>query len=233
MNTVVGFLSSVIEDIRLMGEVHATDGKADSDRVLNISTIDNPGWDVVVLMNNVTAAWSKPGLLFAWDPGDDSWLRVWCKSSPDRRNATAVHSLVVSGGGRNLCLVLWVTSQMLSKGVVSDGDVLNAYGRMPGSSVLEQWYTSNCDGEWEHTFGVRMSIDTNWLLRAEICFTDEYEENNRVADLVNHNRITRWTPAREVGRAPYLTMAGSVDEVIDSIELLLCEYIPRKFKPSL
>ncbi|MEU7717035.1 Imm53 family immunity protein [Streptomyces tibetensis] len=43
-----------------------------------------------------------------------------------------------------------------------------------GIRYIQSWYASNCDGEWEHEFGIRMATTDNpgWHIRIDVSETD-------------------------------------------------------------
>lgn len=45
---------------------------------------------------------------------------------------------------------------------------------MEGIKALMDWYASNCDGDWEHTFGVKIETSDNpgWIFEVNIIETD-------------------------------------------------------------
>lgn len=57
---------------------------------------------------------------------------------------------------------------------------------------LEDWYQSNCDGDWEHGFGVTIeSLDNpGWSLTADLGFKYDYPENliEQIKQLVEDNK---------------------------------------------
>jgi len=46
-------------------------------------------------------------------------------------------------------------------------------GNMDSLSLLEKWYSSQCDGDWEHQYGVKLETLDNpgWTLEIDICRT--------------------------------------------------------------
>ena len=44
---------------------------------------------------------------------------------------------------------------------------------------LQEWYKSNCDGDWEHLFGVQITTLDNpgWLIEIDLTDTDEEEKD--------------------------------------------------------
>ncbi|WP_308403849.1 Imm53 family immunity protein [Streptomyces sudanensis] len=46
--------------------------------------------------------------------------------------------------------------------------------RNRGTRYIQSWYASNCDGEWEHEFGIRMVTTDNpgWHIRIDVAETD-------------------------------------------------------------
>ncbi|MFF8644686.1 immunity 53 family protein [Streptomyces sp. NPDC015345] len=54
--------------------------------------------------------------------------------------------------------------------------------------VLQQWYTAACDGDWEHSYGIRIETTDNpgWILSVDLTRTTLYgrtcEREERGAD---------------------------------------------------
>lgn len=50
----------------------------------------------------------------------------------------------------------------------------DAPNRNSGINSIQSWYASNCDGEWEHEFGVRMATTDNpgWHIEIDVSETD-------------------------------------------------------------
>ncbi|MFJ2027030.1 immunity 53 family protein [Streptomyces sp. NPDC087897] len=43
-----------------------------------------------------------------------------------------------------------------------------------GTRYIQSWYASNCDGEWEHEFGIRMATTDNpgWHIEIDVSETE-------------------------------------------------------------
>lgn len=56
---------------------------------------------------------------------------------------------------------------------------------------LTDWYKSNCDGDWEHSFGIKIETLDNpgWLFEADLTDTN-YE--GRVILIQTHNSENDW-----------------------------------------
>ena len=63
---------------------------------------------------------------------------------------------------------------------------------------LQSWYTDQCDGEWEHRYGVRIETLDNpgWLIRIDLTGTDL--EDVPFAEVVHHNPASEfdWVECR-------------------------------------
>jgi hypothetical protein len=51
---------------------------------------------------------------------------------------------------------------------------LKQEGAMTDIEWLQRWYKSNCVGDWEHRFGIKMDTIDNpgWLLEVDLSYTD-------------------------------------------------------------
>lgn len=52
---------------------------------------------------------------------------------------------------------------------------------------LSNWYNSNCNGDWEHTYGVTIETLDNpgWLFKADLCETTH--EGKKIATKVSND----------------------------------------------
>jgi Immunity protein 53 len=62
---------------------------------------------------------------------------------------------------------------------------------------LQAWYTSQCDGEWEHTYGVEITTLDNpgWLLTVNLTGTDLESQVKPRSEIYRseHDWCTSWT----------------------------------------
>ena len=53
------------------------------------------------------------------------------------------------------------------------GSLLGASEGSEGIRFIQSWYASNCDGEWEHEYGIRMATSDNpgWYIEIDVSET--------------------------------------------------------------
>lgn len=81
-------------------------------------------------------------------------------------------------------------------------------------SWLEQWFKSQCDGEWEHTYGIKIETLDNpgWELQIEL--QDTPWENKAFANRQLDEEDTWIHCYKEGGRFLGYCSIGSLDEII-------------------
>lgn len=122
---------------------------------LLITTLDNPGWHVRIKIDKFKIAETKYPNIFV-DHGDD-W--IVCKVE---------HGIFEGGGDPNkLIEILHIFYQMIEE---NDKNVMRSDSL---TSWLMQWYKSQCDGDWEHMFGMKIQSDekANWTVKIDLCNT--------------------------------------------------------------
>jgi len=93
-------------------------------------------------------------------------------------------------------------------------------------SALDQlcdWYSSNCDGEWEHQHGVMISTLDNpgWLIRIDLSYTDQ--ELKPIALFEDHRTEHDWVVAKEDQKedSRYYFTAGGPNNIEEMIQRFL------------
>ena len=63
---------------------------------------------------------------------------------------------------------------------------------------LEDWYDSNCDGDWEHTFGAEIGTLDNpgWRLRLNV--SETMYENVAFVDIIINRTDSDWVHCRKI-----------------------------------
>ncbi len=59
-------------------------------------------------------------------------------------------------------------------------------------NYLQEWYSAQCNGEWEHDYGIEISTLDNPGWRLKIRLTDTNLENREFADLRVETTDTDW-----------------------------------------
>lgn len=133
---------------------------------ITIDTIDNPGWFVTIDIADFSLA-AKPLLKVNREYSEHEWIQCWVKD--------AVFYGV--GGPGNLPSVLstfrlWACNM--------------DYQNVPATSInqldtdddffwLINWRNSQCNGDWEHSFGVHLTTSTDkpgWHLKIDVAETN-------------------------------------------------------------
>lgn len=72
---------------------------------------------------------------------------------------------------------------------------------MSDLSFLETWYSANCDGDWEHSNGIRITTLDNpgWLV--EIDLTDTELTNKEFHSIKYERQLADWLIADRAGES--------------------------------
>jgi hypothetical protein len=129
-----------------------------NENLIHIGTLDNPGWHLKVQIKNLGVF--NRDIFVDIERTKDDWL--YCKVEKDEFRGFC--------GPLNLIEVL----QIFHHGLERDS---NANLGKNSHSILEwlmNWYLSNCDGDWEHEFGIKIYTDYNlgWKLEVSLQWTN-------------------------------------------------------------
>ena len=96
---------------------------------------------------------------------------------------------------------------------------------------LQRWYTRQCDGEWEHQFGVSIETCDNpgWLVKIQLADTaleeTEFTPIAENVDAAEFQTDERWLTCRKVGTEWH----GAGDETkLESILTNFLDWAERK-----
>lgn len=144
------------------------------DYAIIIDTIDNPGWSVYIYLRG-TVLKEKPLDDLENNISENDWFS--CKvennvfkgfSSPD-----------------NLKLILKCFK------AYAEQTQLSEYDYLPETvEWLIEWYKSNCDGDWEHSYGIRIETLDNpgWSVKIDLSETElENKEFSQTTKINNQN----------------------------------------------
>ncbi|WP_414169811.1 immunity 53 family protein [Streptoverticillium reticulum] len=82
--------------------------------------------------------------------------------------------------------------------------------------ALQEWYASNCDGDWEHSFGIRIETSDNpgWILVVDLERTSLY---GRFCDKEDSSVDGSWISMKSDGREFVAACDPcSLDRAVDS-----------------
>jgi hypothetical protein len=126
---------------------------------VRIGTIDNPGWSIRIDLTD-TSLENKKFEDLRIDTSEDNWVLLWIKDK------------IFQGGGAPQNLVdlintflMWVDKSVLpTQNLQKNNDLLMR---------LQDWYKAQCDGDWEHEYGIKMNTIDNpgWLLQIDLIGT--------------------------------------------------------------
>lgn len=93
---------------------------------------------------------------------------------------------------------------------------------MPGSDLivrLQGWYESNCNGDWEHSSGVKIeSLDNpGWMVRLDIVGTQV--EGKMLGRVIVDNSVENWLHYWSDGES--IQAAGSPQRLRDALKVIL------------
>ncbi|MEJ5219102.1 Imm53 family immunity protein [Cognatishimia sp. D5M38] len=65
---------------------------------------------------------------------------------------------------------------------------------------LQNWYVSNCDGDWEHTYGFKLETLDNpgWTITVDLDETHQ-EDQDFTESKINYEHKTRWLVVSKEG----------------------------------
>lgn len=93
---------------------------------------------------------------------------------------------------------------------------------------LENWYAQECDGDWEHTYGIRIETLDNpgWMLTIDL--EDTKWHDLTIARTIDERTSTDWVQ-HEAGARRYLALGGAhnLEEMIDKFLSIVRTREPR------
>ncbi len=126
--------------------LHSND--RENSHIINIFTIDNPGWSVFINLDN-TFLEERQFQTINKDITEDNWIHCWVDKN----------QFLGAGGPQNLDDILesfisWCEEELNIKKDSNRLDLL----------WLQKWYENQCDGDWEHEFGITIKTinGTGW-----------------------------------------------------------------------
>ena len=97
---------------------------------------------------------------------------------------------------------------------------------MTNLAWLQQWYLSNCNGEWEHQYGIHMNTLDNpgWSVRINLRGT--HWENLKTSPFVRETSETDWVHC-SIGNQEFNGVGGSenLDELVQTFRNLVEEAV--------
>jgi hypothetical protein len=172
---------------------------------IRIDTIDNPGWSIRIDLTDTkleNEKWEDVRI----DISEDNWILCW------------VNDKTFQGGGapQNLIdlinIFLGWTEKISSKQQNSQGN--NAF-----LLKLQDWYKAQCDGDWEHEFGIKIETLDNpgWSLRIDLAGTSIERKPFRELrqNIAKNNWIQCW-----IGENKFQGTGGS-SNLIDLVKIFI------------
>jgi hypothetical protein len=83
---------------------------------------------------------------------------------------------------------------------------------------LEEWYESNCDGDWEHAFGVEIRTLDNPGWRVRLCLIDTIYEGIIFRDIKIEREDNDWVYCRK--KDGNIDCAGGTKNLIEMLTLI-------------
>lgn len=125
---------------------------------LTLETLDNPGWELRIERQSKGLE-SECRRSFI---NDSDWFI---------KNITP-EAISLSGGAKKLLYCCQEALGLL--GISLSEELLNDY--KAALLFLQDWYSKQCDGDWEHHYGVTIHMDANGLCRCVIDLEDTFGE---------------------------------------------------------
>lgn len=159
-----------------------------------IRTLDNPGWKVFINMEG-TALEGKTLAFNNIERSEDDW--IFCFVNENIFKAFC--------GPENLIEALLVFINWFNK----ENQLQNQ--KLSNLSILEwlqKWYLRNCDGDWEHMFGVSIKITNapGWKVWIDLEET-ELEDKNLMANCIKKTECD-WLEYK-IDRERYQVLLGT------------------------
>ena len=126
---------------------------------IRIGTIDNPGWSVKINLNNIDTN-NHPFVPCEFNLDSDNDELNWYYCIQRNSNYEA------AGGPLKLAKILECFRYWIENVTESfDDDKIN---------FLQIWYLSNCDGDWEHEFGIEINTlkEHGWKVEMDLIDTN-------------------------------------------------------------
>ncbi len=132
---------------------------------IHIGTLDNPGWSLIVDLKGIGCF--EYGSIDSYEKDDDDWFECYIREN----------RFEGAGGTENLCDIArsfyrWTIDNNKTGPLDACGDD-NCQDCSPVVNKIQQWYKSNCDGDWEHTYGIDiMFVDSkSWKISIDLAQT--------------------------------------------------------------
>lgn len=127
-----------------------------------IKTIDNPGWSITIDLQNLVSIHKQ--VLSDINIDENNWY--YC----------VIKNCVFEGDGGPLNLIdILEVAQLFFQNISCDFLVpLIAKKTLEEFAYLQEWYCSQCDGDWEHEHGIKIKkVDhLNWSITISLCETE-------------------------------------------------------------
>jgi len=144
---------------------------------IKIETLDNPGW-IVEINLEYTGFEIKEFEKFSYDNSDDDWI------------VCEIENKTFIGSGdpyklENIINIfrLWIENKEICI------KYKNNVKRMEPIYYLQNWYNNQCDGYWEHIFGIKIYEYQNfsWVVEIDVVDTDIEDKPFKEIDINNGN----------------------------------------------
>lgn len=106
---------------------------------IEITTLDNPGWFLEVAL-----------------PGEKKDIYCNDKSEEDWISSTQRDEVIFdgAGGANNLSELISIFALWIHKKEIKEADFLPEHDLL---NWIQRWFASNCDGDWEHGYGIKIN----------------------------------------------------------------------------
>lgn len=173
--------------------------------LFKLETLDNPGWALTVqlksedLIHSINAKYKRTNSGRTWDSisYNDNILNAYCDE-------------------KSLCRVMRTLIKLVDEdAVVDDTDRRLKW--------LEDWYAFNCDGDWEHSYGVTfiMKEHTGWSVAINVSnmiFSETNDSSKIICTPNNDNEQYQLNDGYFYGDTDSNNLSSLLDVFINTIE---------------
>lgn len=160
---------------------------SECDNKICIGTLDNPGFSVDIYLP--ISLHTNSDILINEDINDENWAFYY------KRNNTFEARCSIFNFKKSLCKFLsFIFKDVYKKSQDYNRLETDLYIEKPDPiAFLQEWYFQHCDGDWEHTYGIKLTIarEINWILEIDLCrsILEEFDFNEIKEVRSQHNHV--------------------------------------------
>jgi len=171
--SIVALLRDIAEICLKAWDVEKSNARPTS--ILRLGTLDNPGWTLRASVPRKSYALLEDAcaINFFREDSEDDWIGIHESKASIDSAPTEVLVLMCSAGPRNLLALVTAVRNLLLLNIeeAQRVELVNSGRDSEANSMIEQWYVSHCDEDWEHQFGTYFQLGLDWNASVEISYT--------------------------------------------------------------